>query len=75
MAKVSKLVDACNIFLEEVAKVDELFISFDSSRELVEIMWHEWLFKVPVSEVEMTLECIEFLNHREEMVIYKRESK
>mgnify|MGYP006300971143 CR=1 FL=1 len=75
MAKTDELMAACNLFLNEVSKIDELFISFDSSRALVEIMWHEFVFKVPVNEVEMTLECIEFLNHREEMVIYKRESK
>ena len=69
---MSKLVDACNLFLDEVSRVDELFISFDSSRALVEIMWHEFVFQVPVCEVETTLEYIGFLNSREQMVLYKK---
>ena len=75
MRKANEIVDACNLFLEEVAKVEELFISFDSSRVLVEILWHDSVFKVPVSEVEETLAYIKFLDDREEMTIYKRENK
>lgn len=72
---MSKLVDACNVFLDEVSRVDELFISFDSSRALVEIIWHEFVFQVPVSEVEVTLDHIKYLNDREQMVLYKKEKE
>ena len=69
---MNDLINACNFFINLVKDVEELFISFDHSRDLVEILWGDLVFQVPVYEVEQTLNAIKFLNEREQMVQYKR---
>ena len=69
---MNDLINACNFFINLVKDVEELFISFDHDRDLVEILWGDLVFQVPVYEVEQTLNAIKFLNEREQMVQYKR---
>lgn len=73
--KVSDLVDACELLLDEVEQIEELFISFDHSRSEVEVMWHDWVFQVPTTEIEDTLAYIKYLDDREMMTLYKRNNK
>lgn len=59
------LKEACDVLNYLVKDVKDLCISFDHSRNNVDVLWHEEVFQVAVDEVPKTIECIKFLAGRE----------
>lgn len=57
--------EAIDVMLNLVASKKDLFVSFDSKRYLVEMMWKEEVFQVPPAEVEQTLSAMKYLEDRE----------
>lgn len=57
--------EAIDKMLELVASKKDLFVSFDSKRYLVEMMWNDEVYQVPPAEVEQTLSAMKYLEDRE----------
>lgn len=57
--------EAVDAMLNLVASKKNLFVSFDSSRYLVELMWQDEVYQVPPAEVEQTLSAMKYLEDRE----------
>lgn len=59
------LKEACDVLTYLVKDVKDLCISFDHSRNKVDVLWHEEVFQVDVNEVPKAVECIKFLASKE----------
>lgn len=59
------LKEACEVLNYLVKDVKDLCISFDHSRHVIDVLWHEELFQVTVDEVPKAVECIKFLAGKE----------
>lgn len=59
------LKDAIDAMFNLVKNHKDLFISFDSKRDLVEFMWQDEVYQVPPQEVEQTLSAMKYLEDRE----------
>lgn len=57
--------EAIDVMLNLVASKKDLFVSFDSKRYLVEMMWNDEVYQVPPAEVEQTLSAMKYLEDRE----------
>ena len=57
--------EAVDAMLNLVASKKNLFVSFDSKRYLVELMWNDEIYQVPPAEVEQTLSAMKYLEDRE----------
>ena len=57
--------EASEVLMYLVKDVKDLCVSFDHSRDTLDVIWHEEVFQVPVDELPKTIECIKFLAARE----------
>lgn len=58
----NNLKDAIAVMMDLVAKYKDLFISFDSKRQLVEFMWQEEVYQVAPQEVDQLLSAMKYLD-------------
>jgi hypothetical protein len=56
------LKDAVAVMMDLVSKYKNLFVSFDSKRDLVEFMWQDEVYQVPPQEVEQILSAMKYLD-------------
>ena len=65
VTRTVSLKEACDVLMYLVKDVKDLCISFDHSRKVVDVLWHEEVFQVEVNEVPKAVECIKFLASKE----------
>jgi hypothetical protein len=63
--KQISLVDASNVLQYLVKDIKDLCISFDHSRNKLDVLWHEELFQVAIDELPKTIDSIKFLTKKE----------
>jgi len=63
--KQISLVEATNVLQYLVNDVKNLCISFDHSRDKLDVLWHEELFQVSIDELPRTIDSIKFLAKKE----------
>ena len=63
--KQISLVDASNVLQYLVKDIKDLCISFDHSRNKLDVLWHEELFQVAIDELPKTIDSIKFLAKKE----------
>jgi hypothetical protein len=59
------LVEASNVLQYLVKDIKDLCISFDHSRNKLDVLWHEELFQVAIDELPKTIDSIKFLARKE----------
>jgi hypothetical protein len=63
--KQISLVDASNVLQYLVKDIKDLCISFDHSRNKLDVLWHEEVFQVSIDELPKTIDSIKFLAKKE----------
>lgn len=59
------LVEASNVLQYLVKDVKDLCISFDHSRNKLDVLWHEEIFQVSIDELPKAIDSIKFLSKKE----------
>jgi len=59
------LMEASNVLQYLVKDIKDLCISFDHSRNKLDVLWHEELFQVAIDELPKTIDSIKFLAKKE----------
>lgn len=59
------LVEASNVLQYLVKDIKDLCISFDHSRNKLDVLWHEEVFQVSIDELPKTIDSIKFLAKKE----------
>lgn len=57
--------EASDVLQYLVRDVKDLCISFDHSRENVDVLWHEEIFQVPVADLPKAIDSIKYLASKE----------
>jgi len=63
--KQISLMEASNVLQYLVKDIKDLCISFDHSRDKLDVIWHEEIFQVPVGELHKTIDSIKYLASKE----------
>ena len=63
-AQVS-IMQASSVLQYLVKDIKDLCISFDHSRDKLDVIWHEEIFQVPVGELHKTIDSIKYLASKE----------
>ena len=64
-ARTISIVQACETLMYLTKDIKDFCISFDHSRDKVEVLWHEDVYQVDVVEMPKVIDCIKFLNSKE----------
>jgi predicted kinase len=56
------IMQASNVLQDLVKDIKDLCISFDHSRDHLDVLWRDGLFQVPVSELNKTIDSIKYLS-------------
>jgi hypothetical protein len=59
------IVEATNVLQYLVKDIKDLCISFDHSRDKLDVLWHEELFQVSIDELPKAIDSIKFLQNKE----------
>lgn len=57
--------EASDVLQYLVKDVKDLCISFDHSRDKLDVLWHEEIFQVPVGELPKVIDSIKYLSSKE----------
>lgn len=63
--KQISIMQASSVLQYLVRDVKDLCISFDHSRENVDVLWHEEIFQVPVADLPKAIDSIKYLASKE----------
>ena len=59
------IVEASTAMMKAVVGIPDFGISFDNSRDKIDVLWHDELYQVDIDELPQTIECIKFLKSKE----------
>jgi hypothetical protein len=63
--KQISIMQASSVLQYLVKDVKDLCISFDHSRDKLDVLWHEEVFQVPVGELPKVIDSIKYLTSKE----------
>jgi hypothetical protein len=63
--KQISVLEASYALMQVVNGVKDLSISFDTTRDKLDVLWHEELYQIDISELPQTIDCIKFLNSKQ----------
>jgi hypothetical protein len=64
-AKQISIIEASNVLQYLVKDIKDLCISFDHSRNKLDVLWHEEIFQVSIDELPKAIDSIKFLANKE----------
>ena len=64
VVKLPSIAEACHTLIDVLQQHKNLYLSFDTSRTAVEVMWNDDVYHVAPEEVTRLAECVDYLESR-----------